>query len=73
MDLVLKQTAASAVAMANTVTLMTYVLVFVTGFITGKLFAALQFAGFKSAPRPPSTNYQARKSVDKLIQLGRKI
>ncbi len=59
--------------MADAVALMTYVLVFVTGFITGKLFAALQFAGFKSAPKASNTDYQARKSVDKLIRLGGKI
>ncbi len=59
--------------MINAVTLMTYVLVFVTGFITGKLFAALQFAGFKSAPRPSNVEYQAKKSVDALIRLGKKL
>ncbi len=58
--------------MASTVTLMIYLLVFVTGFITGKLFAALQFAGFKSAPKAPRADYHARKSVDRLIQMAGK-
>lgn len=59
--------------MADAVTLMTYFLVFVTGFITGKLFAALQFAGLKSAAKTANTGPQVRKSVDRLIRLGGKV
>ena len=59
--------------MVDTVSMMMFILVFVTGFITGKLFAALQFAGFKAASKIAPEDYQARKSVNKLIRLGRKI
>ncbi|MBI2142941.1 hypothetical protein HYU20_01190 [Candidatus Woesearchaeota archaeon] len=59
--------------MADAAELMTYVLVFVTGFITGKLFAALQFAGMKFAAKRANADPQARKSVNRLIRLGRKI
>ena len=59
--------------MADAAALMMYVLVFVTGFISGKLFAALQFAGMKSAAKMANADPEARKSVNRLIRLGRKI
>ena len=59
--------------MADTVNLLMFLLVFVTGFVTGKLFAALQFAGFKMASKIAPEDYQARKSVNRLIRLGGKL
>ena len=59
--------------MADAASLMMYVLVFVTGFVTGKLFAALQFAGFRAALRISPEEHQARKSVNRLIRLGGKL
>lgn len=59
--------------MVDAAGLLVYVLVFVTGFITGKLFAALQFAGMKSAAKMANADPEARKSVNRLIQLVRKL
>ncbi len=59
--------------MVDAAGLLVYALVFVTGFIAGKLFAALQFAGMKSAAKMANADPQARKSVNRLIRLGGRI
>ena len=59
--------------MANAAELLTFLLVFVIGFIAGKIFAAVQFSFMKSAAKAAEEDLQAKKSVDRLIRLGGKL
>ncbi len=59
--------------MATPSEMLTFLLVFLVGFIAGKLFAALQFAGMMNARKASKEEAQVRRSVDNLIRLGRKL
>ena len=58
--------------MVNAVFGLSLVLAFVVGFISGQLFTALQFASGKHLAKA-SPEAQAKKSVDRLLELGRKV
>ncbi|MBI2550331.1 hypothetical protein HYV83_04090 [Candidatus Woesearchaeota archaeon] len=59
--------------MATPSEMLTFLLVFLVGFITGKLFAALQFAGMRKIGKAEREKARVRRSVDNLMRLGRKL
>jgi len=59
--------------MANAASLLAFTVVFAIGFVTGKLFAATQFAFMKSSSNAAKDSNQAKKNVDTLIELGKKL
>ena len=46
-------------------------LAFVVGFVSGQVFTALQFASRKAAAKVAVQKEQAKKSVDRLLELGK--
>ncbi|MBI3037350.1 hypothetical protein HYY73_06415 [Candidatus Woesearchaeota archaeon] len=59
--------------MASPSEMLTFLLVFLVGFITGKLFAALQFARMRNIGKAEREEARVRRSVDNLVRLGRKL
>ena len=59
--------------MLNATDLLAYLLVFLIGFISGKLFTAVQFSFMKSAAKAGKEDLQARRSVDRLLRLGKRL
>ena len=58
--------------MATAAEVLTFVLVFLIGFVCGKLFASIQLAAMRTAARINQPEAVARRNVDALIRLGKR-
>ena len=60
--------------MATAADILTFVLVFLIGFICGKLFTAIQLAAMKTSARSIGPEEgAARRSVNTMMRLGRRL
>ncbi|MBI2141026.1 hypothetical protein HYU16_01240 [Candidatus Woesearchaeota archaeon] len=59
--------------MATAADILTFVLVFLIGFVCGKLFASIQLAAMRTAARINQPEAAARRSVDTLMRLGKRL
>ncbi len=58
--------------MATAACILTFMLVFLIGFVCGKLFASIQLAAIRTAAIINQPEAGARKNVDTLMRLGKR-